>query len=160
MTDNKDRSGKHIAKLIAVIGVQTLIIIGLVGYCIYLKYWTPVEDDYIDTDPGYLIDDIVVVPESLDSSQEKGSHIFKENCATCHTMTDGKLVASGLEGVVNRVPSNKWLVDFITNSDSVYKSGDEYALQLADGDSIYPPMPSYKLSDAEMENLILYMKSF
>ena len=159
MTENNDRASKQVAKLIALIGVLILITGGLLGYVWYLKYWTPTEEAYCATDAGELID-VMMAPNSMDASQLKGSQIFKLNCATCHTINGGKLTASDLAGVVDRVPSQEWLIEFITNSDSVYKSGDEYALHIWESAGNRYLMPGYKLSNAEMGDLISYLSAY
>ena len=54
-----------------------------------------------------------------------GEKLFKINCASCHKVTDQKLVGPGLKGVAARVPqpAEEWLIKWIKNSQAVVKSG-------------------------------------
>jgi hypothetical protein len=75
-------------------------------------------------------------------------------------MNDGKLTGRELAGVTGRVPSKKWMIDFIRDADSVYSAGDSYALQLWENDSMYPSMPSNEFSEDEMDKLVSYIEAF
>lgn len=46
-----------------------------------------------------------------------GEKLFKINCASCHKVTDQKLVGPGLKGVAARVPqpAEQWLIKWIKN---------------------------------------------
>lgn len=89
-------------------------------------------------------------------AQKNGEAIFKETCTACHTIGKGKLVGPDLANVQNR-HSEKWIRSFIKSSQTVIKSGDEYA------DSLFKafnqmPMPDHpNLTDDEIRGLIAYI---
>jgi cytochrome c2 len=56
-----------------------------------------------------------------------GEKIFKANCAVCHSLKTNVVTGPGLEGVMSRVPSEKWLFDWIKNNKAMVASGDQYA---------------------------------
>ncbi len=55
-----------------------------------------------------------------------GEALFNGNCKTCHRVKQ-KLVGPALAGVETRVPSVKWVFDWVRNPAKVIASGDEYA---------------------------------
>ncbi len=55
-----------------------------------------------------------------------GEALFNGNCKTCHRVKQ-KLVGPALAGVETRVPSVKWVYDWVRNPAKVIASGDEYA---------------------------------
>lgn len=59
-----------------------------------------------------------------------GKAIFKQNCAVCHKMDDGKLTGPGLKGIADRAPKGEWLFNWIKNSEKLIKSGDPYATKI------------------------------
>jgi cytochrome c2 len=59
-----------------------------------------------------------------------GEKIFKQNCAVCHSLGTNKLTGPGLEGVMSRVPSEKWLFDWIKNNKAMVAAGDQYAVKV------------------------------
>lgn len=94
-------------------------------------------------------------PPSQDAS--KGEGIFKAKCAACHTVGGGKLVGPDLKGVMTR-RDTAWLSGWIKAPDKVLASGDSIAVKLfAEYNNI--PMPNLGLSDAEVTDLLSYLKS-
>ncbi len=55
-----------------------------------------------------------------------GEALFNGNCKTCHRVKV-KLIGPALAGVETRVPSIKWIYDWVRNPAKVIASGDEYA---------------------------------
>lgn len=86
-----------------------------------------------------------------------GEKVFKQNCGVCHSMGDNVITGPGLKDVFSRVPSEDWMKDWIRNPDAMKKK-DAYASAL---DKKYPSnMTAFAfLSDAEMDNLIAYIKT-
>lgn len=54
----------------------------------------------------------------------------KKYCSSCHYTSSKELVGPGLQGVYERVPSLEWLIGFIRDEDSLFKSGDWYTVIL------------------------------
>ena len=91
-------------------------------------------------------------------AQESDSATFKSVCAVCHTIGGGKLIGPDLLNVQDS-HSEDWIINFVQSSQSVIKSGDQYA------DSIYKAynqllMPDHpNLNNAQVKGLIAYIKT-
>lgn len=89
-------------------------------------------------------------------AQQNGESIFKETCASCHTVGRGVLVGPDLASVQNR-HSEEWIKNFIKSSQTVIKSGDKYA------DSLFKafnqmPMPDHpNLTDDQIKGILAYI---
>lgn len=59
----------------------------------------------------------------------EGEQIFKNNCSTCHAVTDEVVVGPGLKGISQRRPID-WIVKWVHNPQAVIASGDKYAVDL------------------------------
>lgn len=89
-----------------------------------------------------------------------GAKLFKQNCAVCHRLDGTKLTGPGLAGVATRVPSEKWLFDWIKNNEKVKKSGDAYAAKINTefGGATMNVMEGV-LSDDEIKTVIDFIKN-
>jgi len=76
-------------------------------------------------------------------------HIFKAQCATCHTYR-GDATGPKMKGILDRVPSEDWLRSFITNQDSLVAIGDSATLKIMDWS---PVKWNHHLSDADKRDL-------
>jgi len=88
-------------------------------------------------------------------SAQDGEALFKANCTSCHAVKD-KVVGPALQGIENRRPE-EWLLKWVKNSQSVVKSGDEYAVKLFN-DFNKVPMPNQNLKDDEIKAILAYIK--
>lgn len=89
-----------------------------------------------------------------------GAKLFKQNCAVCHKMTSQKLTGPGLEGVMGRVPSEKWLFDWIKDNEKLRKGGDGYANKIfADYGSAAMTVFDGTLSDDDIKAVIEFIKN-
>ena len=59
----------------------------------------------------------------------EGEQIYKNNCSTCHAVTDEVVVGPGLKGILQR-RSIEWLIPWVNNPQAVIASGDKYAVDL------------------------------
>ena len=85
-----------------------------------------------------------------------GESIFKANCTACHAI-DRQVIGPALKDVESRWADKATLKKFILNSQSVIKGGDKYASDLYQKFN-QTVMPNQNLSDAELENLLAYIK--
>ncbi len=76
-------------------------------------------------------------------------------CSACHTIGGGKKVGPDLKGVTQK-RSEDWLRHFIRNSQEFMKA-DADAKAIFDEFKI--PMPPHDLSDAQMKDLLAYLKN-
>lgn len=84
-----------------------------------------------------------------------GATLFKNNCLVCHDVHEQK-VGPALADVHSR-NSIDWIKAFITNSQKVIQSGDEYAVKIYDQYN-KTLMTSFDFSDDELNAVIEYIK--
>ncbi|WBA42466.1 c-type cytochrome [Hymenobacter canadensis] len=85
-----------------------------------------------------------------------GDALFKGNCAQCHAIND-VVVGPALAGLAKR-RSESWLIPWVKNSSKVVASGDEYAVKIYNQYQ-KQQMPSFQLSDDEIRQILLYVRS-
>lgn len=93
---------------------------------------------------------------ALTLAQKSGDQIFKSVCSACHTIGKGKLVGPDLNGVHAKYPES-WLISFIRSSQTMVKKGDAKAVKIFNEYNKIP-MPDNNLTDAEIKNVINYIK--
>ncbi|HIO67170.1 MAG TPA: c-type cytochrome [Flavobacteriales bacterium] len=101
----------------------------------------------------------ITVPNVNADDEHPGAAIFKQNCATCHTIGEGKLTGPDLQDVHKRVPSEEWMVPWIRSSSAVIKSGDAYAMEIFE-EYNKVQMTDNTLSDEDIWKVIDYIKSY
>jgi mono/diheme cytochrome c family protein len=101
----------------------------------------------------------ITVPNVNADDEHPGAAIFKQNCATCHTIGEGKLTGPDLQDVHKRVPSEEWMVPWIRSSSAVIKSGDAYAMEIFE-EYNKVQMTDNALSDEDIWKVIDYIKSY
>jgi mono/diheme cytochrome c family protein len=86
----------------------------------------------------------------------EGEQIFKNNCSTCHAVTDEVVVGPGLKGVSQRRPID-WIVKWVHNPQAVIASGDKYAVDLYNkyNKAQMTAYPGY--SEAQIKSVIAYI---
>lgn len=88
---------------------------------------------------------------------QDGKNLFKQNCSSCHSIGDGKVLGPDLANVNDR-REKEWLISFIKSSQSMIKDGDEQAVELYNEyDQIN--MPDQPLSDEQIASILQYIKS-
>jgi cytochrome c551/c552/uncharacterized membrane protein YhaH (DUF805 family) len=88
-------------------------------------------------------------------SQADGKKLFKQACASCHTITNDKLVGPGLKDIAKKRKED-WLLKWIKGSSALIKSGD------ADAKAIFDKyngmvMPDQNFSDEEIKAMLAYV---
>ncbi len=94
-------------------------------------------------------------------SEEHGRKLFKQNCAVCHSLNDQKIVGPGFGGLLDRLPGNEnFFKMYISNSDSLVKSSNPYALKLQnDNNSDFKHAANnFNLSQKDIEDLVSFVK--
>ena len=88
-------------------------------------------------------------------SYQAGQKLFKDNCASCHKL-DRKMTGPALKGSHTKYPK-EWLYSWIKNSQAMVKGGDPDALKIFNeyNGSV---MTSFALSNAEIDNILEYIK--
>lgn len=84
----------------------------------------------------------------------EGMKVYDVKCASCHKLSDEKLVGPGWKGVTNR-RTPVWIMNFITNTDAMLDIDPEAQAQL---EICLVRMPNQSLSDDEARNLLECMR--
>ncbi len=88
---------------------------------------------------------------------EEGKTIFSARCASCHNVNK-VLTGTALGGVDQRRPI-EWIVKFVQSSQSVVKSGDQYAVALFDKFNKIPMPDHQDLTADNIKSIVEYIKS-
>lgn len=94
---------------------------------------------------------------SFAQSVREGERNFQAFCAACHSIGKGKLVGPDLIDVHKR-RTDDWLVEFVTSSQTMIRSGDKTAVTLFKeyNQSVMPDPP---FSVDQIRSILLYIKS-
>jgi mono/diheme cytochrome c family protein len=97
----------------------------------------------------------LVVEGKLDPKQaEEGLKAYDVKCASCHKLTDEKLVGPGWAGVTTRRQPG-WIMNFITNTDVMLDKDPEAQAML---EICLVRMPNQSLTDEEARNILEFMR--
>lgn len=88
-----------------------------------------------------------------------GETLFNANCKTCHRVKT-KLIGPALEGFDTRVPSVKWVFDWVRNPAKVIASGDEYANKIYGEYNKSQMTPFTSLKDEQILSILAYVKNY
>jgi cytochrome c2 len=88
---------------------------------------------------------------------QTGEELFKSTCAACHTVGGGKRVGPDLDGMSTK-RSETWLINWIKSSQSMIQNNDPDAIAIFE-EFNKVPMPDQNLSDAEIKEVINYIKT-
>lgn len=99
--------------------------------------------------------DQVIIGEHLDAPMAAaGKMIVDLKCASCHKLTDEKLVGPGWKGVTQR-RKPQWIMNFITNPDPMIDKDPELQAQL---ELCMVRMPNQNLTDEEARKVLEFMR--
>src|ERR1035438_4364466 len=83
---------------------------------------------------------------------QDGEQLFKTNCASCHTVGQGKLVGPDLKDVQSR-HEKQWIQKWVKSSQTLVKAGDAQAVKLFN-DNNKIPMPDLTISEDQINSII------
>jgi mono/diheme cytochrome c family protein len=92
-------------------------------------------------------------------SAQDGEKLFKQNCASCHMVTEKALVGPGLAGMFDRVPSEEWAISWIKNPQAMIAKGDPYAVKIFNEWNQVQMTAFEYLSDDEIKAILAYLKN-
>lgn len=84
----------------------------------------------------------------------KGKLVADVKCASCHKLTDEKLVGPGWKGVTER-RKPEWVMNFVTNPDAMLDKDPALQAQL---ELCLVRMPNQNISDEEARQVFEYMR--
>ena len=97
----------------------------------------------------------VVLDATLNAGMAaEGDKIQGVKCASCHKLTEERLVGPGWKGVTQRKPAF-WIMNFITNPDPMIDKDPELQAQL---EICLVRMPNQSLSDTDARNILEFMR--
>lgn len=83
-----------------------------------------------------------------------GEKVYEVKCASCHKLTDEKLVGPGWKGVTTR-HQPEWIMNFVTNTDAMLDKDPKAQAML---EICLVRMPNQNLSDQEARDLLEFMR--
>lgn len=83
-----------------------------------------------------------------------GEIVYNVKCASCHKLTEEKLVGPGWKGVTNR-RTPEWIMNFVTNTDEMIDK-DTAAQNMFEECQVR--MPNQSLSDADARGTLEFMR--
>ena len=92
---------------------------------------------------------------SLSLNAQDGQAIFKQNCASCHSVGKGRLVGPDLIGVHEK-RTEEWLLAFIKNPAAFAETDADAKALIAE---FGYPMPPQGLAEADVKAIITYIQS-
>jgi len=99
--------------------------------------------------------DKVELGAALDQKMaSEGAKIAEVKCTSCHKLSDEKLVGPGWKDVTKR-RTPEWIMNFITNPDSMIDKDPELKKQL---EICMVRMPNQSLTDNDARNVLEYMR--
>jgi len=97
----------------------------------------------------------VILDATLNAGMaSEGDKIQGVKCASCHKLSDERLVGPGWKGVTQRQPAH-WIMNFITNPDPMIDKDPELQAQL---EICLVRMPNQSLSDTDARNILEFMR--
>jgi cytochrome c551/c552 len=97
----------------------------------------------------------VDVSPQLDAAMaEAGTKVYDTKCASCHKLTDEKLVGPGWKGVTGR-HKPEWIMNFATNPDEMLNKDPKAMAQL---EICLVRMPNQNLSDDDARHVFEFMR--
>lgn len=86
----------------------------------------------------------------------EGEQIFKNNCTSCHAVTDEVVIGPGLKGISARRPI-EWITKWVHNPQAVIASGDKYAVDLYNKYNKTQMTAFPNLSDVQIKGVVAYI---
>lgn len=84
----------------------------------------------------------------------EGKTVYEVKCASCHKLTDEKLVGPGWKGVTDR-RTPEWIMNFVTNVDEMIEKDPEAQKML---EECLVRMPNQNLSEADARATLEFMR--
>jgi cytochrome c1 len=97
----------------------------------------------------------VTINAALDKTMaDEGNKVYDLKCASCHKLTEEKLVGPGWKGVTTR-RKPEWIMNFVTNTDEMLQK-DSVAQGLLE--LCLVRMPNQNLTDEQARNVYEFMR--
>lgn len=97
----------------------------------------------------------VAIPETLDQAMATaGEKVYSVKCASCHKLTDERLVGPGFTGVTGR-HKPEWILNFTTNPDPMIEKDPKVQAML---ELCLVRMPNQNLTDDDARNVYEFMR--
>ncbi|MFP4560683.1 MAG: c-type cytochrome [Thiohalorhabdus sp.] len=89
----------------------------------------------------------------------KGQKIFFKVCVQCHTLKEKDQASGpGLGGVLDRVPSEDWLLKWLEDPEAMVESEDDYAQSIVDDYSMDMPTLEVMQKESNRKAIVSFFK--
>jgi mono/diheme cytochrome c family protein len=97
---------------------------------------------------------VEINPQLDNAMADKGQKVYDVKCASCHKLTEERLVGPGWAGVTTR-RTPEWVMNFVTNTEEMLAKDPEAQAQL---EICLVRMPNQNLSDDEARSVFEFMR--
>jgi len=141
---------------------RTLALLTAVGFLWGTRFTEPLASEregwcgVVDKNPTDIKRNLNLTDPDKLMAFEKGEHLFKGNCASCHKM-NRKLIGPQLTGITNKY-EKEWLYLWIRNSQELIKSGDDRANAVYNqyNQSVMTAFPTF--SNEDIDHILTYIE--
>ena len=98
--------------------------------------------------------DVKLDPHLNEAMAEKGEKIYDLKCASCHKLSDERLVGPGSKGVTER-HKPEWIMNFMTNTDAMLDKDPKAQAML---EICMVRMPNQNLTDDDAREILEFMR--
>jgi cytochrome c2 len=95
-----------------------------------------------------------IKPQLDNAMADRGVKVYDVKCASCHKLTEERLVGPGWSGVTTR-RTPEWVMNFVTNTEEMLAKDPEAQAQL---EICLVRMPNQNLSDDEARSVFEFMR--
>lgn len=98
--------------------------------------------------------DVQIAPALDKAMADAGLKVYELKCASCHKLTDERLVGPGWKGVTQRRTAD-WVMNFVTNTDEMLNKDPEAQAQL---EICLVRMPNQNIADDDARSVFEFMR--
>jgi len=97
---------------------------------------------------------VEIKPQLDNAMADRGQKVYDVKCASCHKLTEERLVGPGWAGVSTR-RTPEWVMNFVTNTEEMLAKDPEAQAQL---EICLVRMPNQNLTDDEARSVFEFMR--
>ena len=102
----------------------------------------------------FTAENVTISPDLNNEMAAKGEKIYDLKCASCHKLSDERLVGPGWKGVTDR-HQPAWIMNFMTNTDAMLDKDPKAQAML---EICMVRMPNQNLSDDDAREILEFMR--
>lgn len=168
MSNHKDVTISKLTKAVIILSIVVVLLLALILFISFTKKGENGGACGVVEEPELLCGNAIQTSAAIEKVKEMygvsvdyntGKKLFKANCSACHTV-DRVICGPGIRGVFDRIPSDRWFIDYILKRDSLIEIEDPYTLKIRE-EFGNVDKPDFKyLSEEEVINIAVYIMAY